>query len=389
MGHKKYYLATVKAAEDWQKMWTPTLMTMATMAKTVQPPYARMLQGLKNAVADLRATQRSLNALASSVLPAEAGLSRCIREANTQMSDVLASLKPFQEMTERVRRSQDMWARSIVSSAGVSSGALGVAGIIARDFTHMANSALLAQKCVAHIALLRIPRAGDFSSHWSAPLFTSVADMATSYRELWNGLAADRTKFLAVPSYSTRDPSVEMYLALHQLGATVCQEKVNLVEQEFLVEVEPTEEYLYRLVESVDAELVHLYRGAVEAVRSSNADRARHVCTSLRELVTQILHRLAPDELFFEWNQNHCNIVNNRPTRKGRLLYICRNINHGPFATFLERDVEAALEFLQLFQKGTHTIKQSFDGKQLGALMVRMECLLYFLIKISRGEEYD
>ena len=105
----------------------------------------------------------------------------------------------------------------------------------------------------------------------------------------------------------------------------------------------------------------------------------------LRELFTHILHKLAPDKEFFEWNQDETNLYDGRPTRKGRLLYIYRNINHPPFVKFLNYDISAAISFLELIQKGTHSIEKPYDDRQLKALLIRMESLIYNMIEISQS----
>jgi hypothetical protein len=126
-----------------------------------------------------------------------------------------------------------------------------------------------------------------------------------------------------------------------------------------------------------------------EAARSENPDRARHVSTSLRELYTHIVHRIAPDSEVQSWTSESSHFHNGRPTRKARLLYVCRHLNHGPFETFVQKDVAAALGFLDLFQMGTHDIVPAFSATQLSSLIQRMEGLLRFLLETSKAEKGD
>ncbi len=51
------------------------------------------------------------------------------------------------------------------------------------------------------------------------------------------------------------------------------------------------------LLQQVDPELPRLYIGARDALNGNNADRARHILSSLRELWNHLLRRLAPDDL--------------------------------------------------------------------------------------------
>jgi hypothetical protein len=182
----------------------------------------------------------------------------------------------------------------------------------------------------------------------------------------------------------TKTPSIEMYLAVHQAEVSTKEAEVLPEEEEFLAEIKPSVQHMRELIASIDVQLLPLYEGAIDAIKSNNVDRVRHATTSLRELFTHILHRLAPDDAFFKWNQDESNLYNGRPTRKGRLLYICRKINYDPFTTFINQDISAALTFLDLLQKGTHAIRKPYTERQLKALLIRMECLLDFIIRISR-----
>jgi len=129
--------------------------------------------------------------------------------------------------------------------------------------------------------------------------------------------------------------------------------------------------------------LVELIQGARAACTSKQADYVRHFTTSLRELFTQLLHRLAPDDSVKVFSTSADDFQNGRPTRSVRLRYICREINHCKFTDFVKKDVAAALAFVDLFQSGTHEVTSSYTPVQLRALMARMEGLLQFLLEIT------
>ena len=143
------------------------------------------------------------------------------------------------------------------------------------------------------------------------------------------------------------------YRFYHIEEVSTIEVKVLPDDEEFLTEIEPSVQHMVDVIASIDVQLLPMYQGAIDAITSNNVDHVRHATTSLRELFTQILHKLAPDEAFFKWNQDELNLDNGRPTRKGRLLNICRNINCDPFKAFVDQDILAALAFLDLVQKGT------------------------------------
>ena len=121
-------------------------------------------------------------------------------------------------------------------------------------------------------------------------------------------------------------------------------------------------------------------RGAKEAMASTNPDKKRHVVVSLREMLTYILHGIAPDNEVSKWTSKPVHFHEGRPTREARLLYVCRDINHGPFEQFVSKDVEAHIKFFHLFQRGTHELDINFTEQQLRTLVVRTEALARFLL---------
>lgn len=136
---------------------------------------------------------------------------------------------------------------------------------------------------------------------------------------------------------------------------------------------------------SFDDRLLTLINGARESLKSDNPDRARHVTTSVRELCTQVLHRLAPDDEIKKWSEDGDHYHNGRPTRRARLLYICRRFSCDPLTKFVEEDVRAAITLIDSLNAGTHVVHSQLTDFQLEAIVYRIEALALFLLKISRG----
>lgn len=127
-----------------------------------------------------------------------------------------------------------------------------------------------------------------------------------------------------------------------------------------------------------------MLQGAVEALRSDNLERVRHFSISLRELFTQVLHRLSPDDAVKKWSTSSDDFYNERLTRRARLKYIFREIDQASFKKFAEAEIKSLLEFLDLFQGGTHGVRPTYTDSQLRAMLVHMENTLIFLIEVSR-----
>jgi len=134
----------------------------------------------------------------------------------------------------------------------------------------------------------------------------------------------------------------------------------------------------------ISPKLVEVWWGAKAAVESQNRDKARHALVSARELATQVLHALAPDDQVRKWNPSPDNYdEKGRPTRRARLFYACRTINCGPLKAFVEKDVSALLALFDVFQAGTHGIDPGFSEKQLRMIFRRAESALCSLIEIG------
>jgi hypothetical protein len=147
-----------------------------------------------------------------------------------------------------------------------------------------------------------------------------------------------------------------------------------------------TREPLLALLSGRFPDLVELLEGARAAFASRGPDYVRHFTTSLRELFTHVLHRLAPDEGMRAWTTAPEDFHQGRPTRAARLRYACQAIDDDRFKDFVKKDVAAVVSFLGLFQGGTHEVTSSYTAAQLRALMARMEGVLHLLLVVSGSE---
>jgi hypothetical protein len=212
------------------------------------------------------------------------------------------------------------------------------------------------------------------STIFANELTATFGKLTRSYRDVIE--CFPRIPELQIPFITTFSP-LEYSLELDVL------ERIS-VEQDEDVEVEGLPLVDHELA-SFDDRLLILINGARKSLKSDNPDRARHITTSVRELFTQILHGLAPDEEIRKWSADAAYYHNNRPTRRARLLYICRRFACDPLTKFVDDDVRAALTLIDSLNAGTHVVQSSLTEFQLQAIVYRMEALALFLLKISRG----
>ncbi|MCK4394012.1 hypothetical protein KAX17_14010 [Candidatus Bipolaricaulota bacterium] len=220
----------------------------------------------------------------------------------------------------------------------------------------------------------------------------NLLDLSDSYSRLLIGDESRQAGLAALPSSVAMYPPAEYYNNLDVIGQITSpwefrvREGVvagpEILEREELVS---SEEELLAQLESMGGDLPPMLRGAVRSLSSQNPERVRHFSTSMRELFTQVIHRLAPNKEIEKWSTNESDYNNGRPTRSARIRYICREIDQPPFDDFVKFDVKSTLELANLFQKGTHAPKSTYTEGQLQAMRVLMENSIRSLIVISRA----
>lgn len=142
------------------------------------------------------------------------------------------------------------------------------------------------------------------------------------------------------------------------------------------------------LLQQVDPELARPYIGARDALYGNNADRARHILSSLRELWNHLLRRLAPDDLVATWIPGVSNqkdlLHEGKPTRRARVLYVCRELNNDPLTDFLIHDTRALVKLIELFNR-VHELETELTDEQLRAILLKTDSWLMYILQISSG----
>jgi hypothetical protein len=124
-----------------------------------------------------------------------------------------------------------------------------------------------------------------------------------------------------------------------------------------------------------------MWIGAGEALRSKNPDRVRHSAVSTRELFTHVLHSLAPDERVSEWNSDPTYYDKGKPTRRARVLYVCRGINNATYPDLLDKILAGMLAKMDLLHKGTHGVNPAISDRQAEALRLAVGVDLLLLVE--------
>lgn len=309
---------------------------------------------------------------------------QALTSANTNLARMLESVSIKDSALSKIFQDQQRLRATIKGLAINDSLTSAFARI---DTTRMFSASLLAQTKLAAFDRLSIGTLAGIDTAFSKALTVNFGNLTRSYQSLLDAASTRESLFKHVPFITTYAP-VEYYREVEVLERITVEEEEAEHDDELVIG-----EALSESAPSVDAlladfndSLCRLLQGARSSLVSDNPDRARHVTASVRELFTQVLHALAPDDEIRDWSTNEQHFHNNRPTRRARLLYISRHINSDPLTRFVEDDVGAALSFVDSLNAGTHVVESRLTESQLRAIVSRMESLLVFLLQLRNTD---
>ncbi|MEB3733709.1 hypothetical protein ULF88_05190 [Halopseudomonas pachastrellae] len=224
-----------------------------------------------------------------------------------------------------------------------------------------------------------------------AGLESSIAHVASSYGSLAESLR-EISDITRLPAFVLPGATREIYttsFALETLRPWDERDEEEVeTEIQLVAEAELETSGCIALLQQVDPGLARPYIGARDALHDKNADRARHILSSLRELWNHLLRRLAPDDLVAAWIPGVLNqkdlLHEGKPTRRARVLYVCRELNNDPLTDFLMHDTRALVKLIELFNR-VHELETDLTDEQLRAILLKTDSWLMYILQISAG----
>ena len=70
-----------------------------------------------------------------------------------------------------------------------------------------------------------------------------------------------------------------------------------------------------------------------------------------------------------------------KPTRRARVLYVCREINKGPLTEFVVHDTQALVKLIELFNR-VHELENKLTDEQLRAILLKTDSWLMYILQI-------
>ncbi|MDR2548965.1 MAG: hypothetical protein LBD10_01980 [Desulfobulbus sp.] len=228
-----------------------------------------------------------------------------------------------------------------------------------------------------------------------AGLESSIAHVAASYGDLAESLR-EISDITRLPAFVLPGATREIYttsFALETLHPWNDRDEDEAeTEIQLVAEAELETSGCIALLQQVDPGLARPYIGARDALYGNNADRARHILSSLRELWNHLLRRLAPDDLVAAWIPGVSNqkdlLHEGKPTRRARVLYVCRELNNDPLTDFLIHDTRALVKMIELFNR-VHELETALTDEQLRAILLRTDSWLMYILQISSGNFHE
>jgi len=103
-------------------------------------------------------------------------------------------------------------------------------------------------------------------------------------------------------------------------------------------------------------------------------------------LWNHLLRLLAPDERVLSWlsTDDKDLLHEGRPTRRTRVLYICRGLNFEPLSDFVVQDTHALVKLVEFLNR-VHELDRELTDEQLRALLLRTDSWLLYILRIYKG----
>lgn len=132
-------------------------------------------------------------------------------------------------------------------------------------------------------------------------------------------------------------------------------------------------------------DLCDRWSGAMFALNPANTDAARHFCTSVREIFTEILTRWAEDDDVVSSDPQCERTEKGTPTRRAKIRYLLKlkGADSPEMLGFVDKDIDDILQLFPVFNKATHGEAGTHSFASLRALKKRVEGGIMFLATIA------
>ena len=281
---------------------------MAATNLLAKPSYLSIIEQMERTMEPIR--RRQLEISRALEMSGVAARMKDIIGANQHWQDMLKQVTATSGIAESFAAAHQSWLEHIKPIQGGGGG-----GHDFSQFSQLQASAKLAL-CDASLQLTATERLMvdiDFEAIRSrfqiampviSGLENSIANAAASYGSLAESMR-EISDITRLPAFVLPGAAREIYTTSFALKTLrpwdERDEEEAETETQLVADAELETSSCIALLQQVDPGLARPYIGARDALHSTNADRARHILSSLRELWNHLLRRLAPDDLVTAW----------------------------------------------------------------------------------------
>jgi len=312
------------------------------------------------------------------------GIDFRISELARQANETFSKLSLVPELGRLISGREaisDLWKKQFADIASIEP----TLTAIQANFARIYEVSLLAERTLALIDFSHLFSDFDISNHLRKLASNSVSAFVESYSDLFATFKEGPAGVLSYAPVVSTNPPLEFYFNARLISPVEITADESpedaLISRKLL---EETTGDLEKLLIEIDPALITLWRGARSVLESTHPDATRHFSVSLRELLTHVVHKLAPDDRVRAWTNAPGDFHEGKPKRRTRLRYICRDSNLQSFGNFVERDIDAVLACTTVLEEGTHSLNASLRRTQREWLLWRTEVTIGFLIRIFK-----
>lgn len=330
--------------------------------KLIEPSQS-LIESYQSFIETIVRNQSHIDEVATSITSAQRGIEKLlhgsniprmfevIQQANSRLSIELTSL---QSLVQKFNAASEVIA-------------LNARGI----WQFEAQLKIIANPTIANSIISKFESAISAYIHWNNLFNPSI-------EEIISPSTPARENFLTIDMLSNLQSEVSDDDKDDKL-VTVRSIAIEEAEQEILIT-------LPNALQAVNPDLYRLWKGAWDSFNSDNPDRIRHSLTSARELVTHVLHALAPDEEVKSWSTDRNHYHNDKPTRRARILYLFAPIERKHLMTkYLYKETEACLELIDILNVGTHSILPQFSDNQIRMILRKVHSMICTLVEVRNA----
>lgn len=219
------------------------------------------------------------------------------------------------------------------------------------------------------------------------PLSASLSSFTTLSAAVWDKFGEMPRLLTTAPGWLIEAPVVQAYEASRNVAQIAGAEED--VDFEF---DEPASVHGHERATVTDRlavvgpEYAAIFREAKEALAAKNRGYIRHASVSLRELLDKLLDRLVSAETIHSWPEG-AELLKKGQTHKVRLLYLFRDLSGGPYAAFVEKDIDLILQTFVALNGATHKLESPFGDDAMRVLTARIEG--HLLMLLAAAEEFS